>query len=183
MKSHTSSLSNPVPAMRRLFMLCGLSTSPRRKATPPPIYLRTENQIPQSTVNELLKPEPASTKDVPLNPVLSFPVVASQASLRVPLNASGLISGVWSWIRTRKMARFGPRRLQVAEIVSLGEKRFVAVIQVDGLQYLIGGGPTNVALLAEMNVKKSFGDLLKETVGIPQERIATLATEQMREQA
>ena len=73
------------------------------------------------------------------------------------------------------MARFSTRRLRVAETVSLGEKRFVAVIQIDGLQYLIGGGATNVALLAQLNVKESFGDLLKKTMIAPGNQIIELA--------
>ena len=40
----------------------------------------------------------------------------------------------------------------MAATVSLGEKRFVAVIQIDGLQFLIGGGASNVALLAQLEI-------------------------------
>jgi flagellar biogenesis protein FliO len=54
----------------------------------------------------------------------------------------------------------------VAASVSLGDKRFIAVVQVDGLQFLIGGGATNVALLAQLKGKESFEDLLKETLSV-----------------
>jgi flagellar biogenesis protein FliO len=87
-------------------------------------------------------------------------------------NAIGLLSRAWRWIRARRISRSSSRRLQVDASVSLGEKRFVAVIQVDGLQFLIGGGATNVALLAELGRKESFGEVLNETMNIPKRRPA-----------
>ncbi len=41
------------------------------------------------------------------------------------------------------------RRLRVIETVSLGDKRFVSIVKVDGREYLLGGG-TTVALLAKL---------------------------------
>jgi flagellar biogenesis protein FliO len=81
------------------------------------------------------------------------------------------------------MARFSTRRLRVSETVSLGEKRFVAVIQIDGLQYLIGGGATNVALLAQLNAKESFGDLLTATMTFPKNQFGEPTAGQTREQS
>ena len=37
-------------------------------------------------------------------------------------------------------------------MLSLGEKRFVAIVQVDGEQFLLGGSATQVALLAKLEV-------------------------------
>jgi len=59
----------------------------------------------------------------------------------------------------------------VAASVSLGEKRFVAVIQVDGLEYLICGGASNVALLAKLGTKDSFGEVLCERMAVPKKRL------------
>jgi flagellar biogenesis protein FliO len=70
----------------------------------------------------------------------------------------------------------------VTDTVSLGEKRFVAVIQIDGLQYLIGGGATNVAMLAQLSAKGTFGDLLTATMSIPKMQIADPTAGQTREQ-
>jgi flagellar biogenesis protein FliO len=48
--------------------------------------------------------------------------------------------------------------LKVAETVSLGEKRFVTILQVDGEQFLVGGSPSNIVLLARLEVKPdTFG--------------------------
>ncbi len=43
------------------------------------------------------------------------------------------------------------RRLRVSETVSLGEKRFVSIVELDGQAFLIGGGTAGVSLLAELS--------------------------------
>ena len=128
----------------------------------------------------------------PAPPLLVFPggVFPGGAPLKTLQNASGLISRAWRWFRERQSARTSPRRLHVAANVSLGEKRFVAVIQVDGLQFLIGGGAANVTLLAQLKGNDSFGDVLQETMTAPEKQpakpvwqeIATPATAQMGDQ-
>lgn len=126
--------------------------------------------------------EPARATETPLTHVLTFPIIAGEALSRTPLNGSGLLSRAWSWIRARQKAGFSNKRLRVTETVSLGEKRFVAVIQIDGLQYLIGGGATNVAMLAQLNAKGTFGDLLTATMSIPKMQIGDPTARQTREQ-
>ena len=100
--------------------------------------------------------------------VVAFPVAekAPRADARIISHATGLLSKLWIWIQAKKMARSQSRRLQVVETVSLGEKRFVAVVQVDSLQFLIGGGPTAVSLLAQLNGAESFGEVLKKSGGV-----------------
>jgi Flagellar biosynthesis protein, FliO len=86
------------------------------------------------------------------------------------------VSQLWIWIKERQVSRCGTKRLQVSESVSLGDKRFVAVIEVDGLQFLIGGGPSNISMLAQLNSTEKFGEVLSETINaagnrcIPQSR-------------
>ncbi|HZQ43550.1 MAG TPA: flagellar biosynthetic protein FliO [Acidobacteriaceae bacterium] len=48
------------------------------------------------------------------------------------------------------LARRASRRLAVTETVSLGEKRFVSILCVDGEQFLVGGSSSNVVLLAKL---------------------------------
>jgi flagellar biogenesis protein FliO len=58
------------------------------------------------------------------------------------------------WMRSRGRAalvRRASRRLSVTETVSLGEKRFVSILCVDGEQFLLGGSPSNVVLLAKLD--------------------------------
>jgi flagellar biogenesis protein FliO len=50
------------------------------------------------------------------------------------------------------------RRLKVAETVSLGEKRFISIVQVDGEQLLVGGSSSNIVLLAKLEARaETFG--------------------------
>ena len=97
--------------------------------------------------------------------------VAPMAALPAPVrNVTGLLSRALVWLREKQAARSGSKRLQVTSTVSLGEKRFVAVIQVDGMQFLVGGGATNVSLLAELKKQESFEEVLEETGTSPVKR-------------
>lgn len=50
----------------------------------------------------------------------------------------------------------GPRRtksLRLAETLPLGERRFVAVIEFEQMRFLIGGTPSSLSLLAQLDAK------------------------------
>ena len=47
------------------------------------------------------------------------------------------------------------RRLKVCETVSLGEKRFVSIVEVDGVSLLVGGGSGSVSLLTPLQEKSA----------------------------
>lgn len=60
------------------------------------------------------------------------------------------------------------RRLRVKETVSLGDKRFVSLIEVDGRSLLIGGGAGSVSLLSalppsESTFEKQFDDVSRDS--------------------
>jgi hypothetical protein len=62
----------------------------------------------------------------------------------------------WKWVTRHSrgvLARGVPRRLKVAETVSLGEKRFISILQVDDEQFLVAGSPSNIVLLAKLESK------------------------------
>ncbi len=62
----------------------------------------------------------------------------------------------WKWLTRSSrgvLARGVSRRLRVAETVSLGEKRFISILRVDGEQFLVGGSPSNIVLLAKLEEK------------------------------
>jgi flagellar biogenesis protein FliO len=58
---------------------------------------------------------------------------------------------VWVWLVSKRTQQLAARRLRVAETISLGEKRFISILQVDGAQFLIGGAAGSVSLLAILN--------------------------------
>jgi hypothetical protein len=43
-----------------------------------------------------------------------------------------------------------PKRLRIVETVSLGEKRFVALVRVEECEFLVGGGVAGISLLAQL---------------------------------
>ena len=69
------------------------------------------------------------------------------------------------WIGQRIKAQQADKNLRVCESVSLGEKRFVAVIQVDEERFLIGGSSSSVAFLTRLQENKTFATSLTQQVG------------------
>ena len=60
------------------------------------------------------------------------------------------LSRVWSWLHARYKLT-STKRLRLAETLSLGEKRFVALVSVEGREFLIGGGASGVSMLAQLS--------------------------------
>ena len=100
------------------------------------------------------------------NPIAKAISAAPVPALETARVWTGLLRA-WKWL-TRNgrdvLARGVSRRLKVAETVSLGEKRFVSILQVDGEQFLLGGSSSNIVLLAKLESSsdgtRSFGDVL-----------------------
>lgn len=67
-----------------------------------------------------------------------------------------------SWLRKQFGSRRSRKRLRVCETVSLGDKRFVAVIEVDGEQFLVGGASNSVATLARLARSPEFSEVLRQ---------------------
>lgn len=66
------------------------------------------------------------------------------------------------WLQQKRRAQIAAKRLRVCETVSLGEKRFISLVQVDGKQFLIGGAPNSVSMLAQLDSAPTFPDVLKQ---------------------
>jgi hypothetical protein len=71
------------------------------------------------------------------------------------------VETAWSWALKQLGSNPTKKRLRVCETVSLGEKRFVAVIEADGEQFLVGGAATSVATLARLQPTQEFSDVLQ----------------------
>jgi hypothetical protein len=71
------------------------------------------------------------------------------------------MTGAWKFMRKQLASRQLRKRLRVCESVSLGEKRFVAVIEVDGEQFLVGGASGSVTTLAHLEPTQEFSEVLK----------------------
>jgi hypothetical protein len=155
--------------------------SSRGRTVSDPIFLLAENQESWSARKEAVNETNTKIVDIPLSPALPPRVLEQPVSLREVRNQSGLLTRALNWIRNGQLGRSSKKRLQVAGIVSLGEKRIVAVIQIDGLQFLVGGGASNVTLLAQLDGKGSFGTMLKEGMALPPGAPVNLTAEQRGE--
>ena len=67
---------------------------------------------------------------------------------------SVLTSG-WRWLEQSRTSRSAARRLRVTETVSVGDKRFVSIVQVDDTQFLIGSSANGVQMLAQLQSKSA----------------------------
>ncbi len=72
------------------------------------------------------------------------------------------LAGTASWLLQRAKSQQGRKTLRVCETASLGERRFVAVIQADGERFLIGGSATSVSLLAQLTRPETFASVLSQ---------------------
>jgi hypothetical protein len=84
---------------------------------------------------------------------------ASQSQQRVP----GLLARIFGALTGNRFRRT-EKQLRLQETVALGEKRFVAVLEVEGRKFLIGGGSTGVSLLTALGPAQRFGEGLQPAV-------------------
>jgi hypothetical protein len=78
-----------------------------------------------------------------------IPIVRRAKTIRWQKICSDALIGAWSYLHT-KYKTSTTKRLHVSETISLGEKRFVAIVAVEGREFLIGGGASGMSLLAEL---------------------------------
>jgi flagellar biogenesis protein FliO len=60
------------------------------------------------------------------------------------------LKNLWQWARSTARVRRS-RRLRVCETLSLGERRFLAVIEFDRQEFLVGGSGNSLELLARLH--------------------------------
>ena len=108
-----------------------------------------------------------STNLITVNSAAPSPA-ASDASFPQTLSRTGgyvldLLARLVAQAR-KIQVRQNKKRLRVCETVPLGDKRFVAVIQVDDQQFLLGGSSTSVSLLAQLEKPTEFAKVLSARV-------------------
>jgi flagellar biogenesis protein FliO len=74
-------------------------------------------------------------------------------------------SSIFGWLRAQRIMPTNSRQLRLVERVSLGDKNFVAILQINGRQVLIGVGSTGISLLSTLdatshNEVPDHGDLV-----------------------
>jgi hypothetical protein len=69
-------------------------------------------------------------------------------------------SRAWTWLKKKRVLGV-EKQLKVSETLSLGEKRFVAILNVEGRKFLIGGGATGVSLLTQLDDATATAGVVK----------------------
>jgi flagellar biogenesis protein FliO len=75
---------------------------------------------------------------------------ASQATSPPGAGWAVALKNSWQWVQHAVKPRKA-RRLRVCETLSLGERRFLAVIAFDRQEFLVGGSGNSLALLARLH--------------------------------
>ncbi len=87
---------------------------------------------------------------------------------------------LWAGVEARRATQ-RRRSLRVVETVAMGEKRFVAILQVQDARYLIGGGAAGVSLLARLDREQEFAAVLEEQGSPSASSRSSLAAKKMGE--
>jgi len=82
-------------------------------------------------------------------------------------NALSALARAGSWILGLVHTRQARKRLRLCDTLSLGEKRFLAVVQIDGDQFLLAGSSNSISMLAQLEAPK-FSSVLRQHC--PQDR-------------
>lgn len=108
---------------------------PRGRSWP---WSRTESIAPSNAQLQVVPPvTPERTV-----PSASHPGQPQRTSSRV-------LAHIRSWLHA-KYSLSSTKRLRVMEMVPLGEKRFLAVVSVEGHEFLIGGGASGVSVVTQL---------------------------------
>ncbi|HSY37751.1 MAG TPA: flagellar biosynthetic protein FliO [Acidobacteriaceae bacterium] len=77
---------------------------------------------------------------------------------------SDALTRAWSFLHAKYKVST-TKRLHVSETISLGEKRFVAIVNVEGREFLIGGGVSGMSLLARLGAAPRRSRDLGRSIG------------------
>jgi len=70
------------------------------------------------------------------------------AALRGALDC---LQTAWNWLQRKRTQQLTSRRMRLKETISLGEKRCISIVQVDGAHFLIGSSTASVQLIAVLD--------------------------------
>lgn len=123
----------------------------------PPVLLKSQAKAPAE--RKKVQQRPRITEEVQITEE-EQPTVAEPQVLKSfqQANRPGVMSRIWGSLTG---SRRPEKQLRVQETVTLGEKRFVAVLQVEGRKFLIGGGSAGVSLLTALSPNTAIGDTLQ----------------------
>jgi len=93
-------------------------------------------------------------------PAVAGAINSRKTSGGIQMLAKQLLSSI-NWILQRVKVQPKRKTLRLCENLSLGDKRFVAVVQVDRERFLIGGAAGSVSLLTRLQETTTFSESLQ----------------------
>jgi flagellar biogenesis protein FliO len=91
---------------------------------------------------------------------LNIPKPANLPPATLQSFAKQLAGGI-SWFLGKVKVQSARKTLRLCENLALGDKRFVAVIQVENERFLIGGAAGSISLLTRLEQTPNFSDSLQ----------------------
>lgn len=76
------------------------------------------------------------------------------------------VTWMWGFLQRATTAK-PPRKLRVCENVSLGDRRFLALVQVENQRFLIGGAANSISMLACLEKPTSLSEAPEAPMGRP----------------
>lgn len=149
------------PLPPELFRKLGQSAAPQSSIPAPPPSVIPE--LAPSAFHEALRVCEKNLSEGLVAPA-SVPSRSDPWAGVKQLRVLGSLARTWSWLQS-KYAYSSTKRLRLAETVSLGEKRFVAIVSVENREYLIGGAPTGLSLLAQWGKSAEVADTRRRALG------------------
>lgn len=112
-------------------------------------------------------PQASWSKVLRITEVAAGLPVSSQRRTEMPailrLRAGmAMMQTAWRWVESKRSQQIASKRLRVAETISLGEKRTISIVTVDGAQYLIGSSSGGVQLLTRLDPQTTEQDSRNE---------------------
>lgn len=108
--------------------------------------------------------EPAQVEQTLIvDEIPSSDLIVKELLIRSPWRRfTDFVASKAGWFISQIKTQRAKKRLRVCESVSLGEKCFLAVIQVDGEEFLVGGASHSISTLARLERSPEFSEVLKQ---------------------
>ena len=91
--------------------------------------------------------------DMITKPIPQTPDVTGSSPLLTQIRRG--TSAFGDWLRSLQRSTKSQSRLKLCDTLSLGERRFVALIEMESQQFLVGGSASTVTLLATLSKAKN----------------------------
>ncbi len=105
------------------------------------------------------------------------PITAGHAAPASPAGLAQVLVGVWRGLLSLQAARTSTRRLRLVEKISLGDKHFVALLEIDGVSFLASSGGSGALTLTAAHDLQANADGRADLAAFQNRHQAPVGTE------